>query len=478
MREIGYARVSKRDQALYTQALDHHLSKLYQYGLSETQIYFDIEQGKSSDREGFQLVMDLVRGRKVDRVVVARLDRFTRSSLHWELAIQEFQKAKVEFKVLDESSIDLETPDGLLFSRIRAAFAQAEVEELSLRSRKGWEYLRKRKVAMNPPFGYCKVNDRHELDHAPFLCLLDGQQELSKAAIARDTIEAFLEGKSLRQAIKKINHKYGLQRFNHGGPKTGFTAGGIFQWSSSGLRQWLTNPVLCGHLSYLRDRQPQVIYNTHPDQRLLSDEESRQIQGIIDHNRDVRGWGFRALRYPLSGLIFCAVCGGSCYSLTAGASGNRRPRDYYYFQCKNYRVSACSQKKSIRMDVAEAAVVAALTQRAEAIANIAITPPERVEPPELQGLRSQLSQLEAIPGRNPAIEMAKHDLVNQIQAFEHQLLQASEIKGTNQELLTWAFSDPSLWENLSDDDKKAIYKGLVERLEIKEGQVVSIKLKV
>jgi len=74
--------------------------------------------------------------------------------------------------------------------------------------------------------------------------------------------------------------------------------------------------------------------------------------------------------------------------------------------------------------------------------------------------------------------MAKHDLVNQIQAFEHQLLQESEIKGTNRELLTWAFSDPSLWENLSDDDKKSIYKGLVERLEVKEGQVVAIKLKV
>jgi DNA invertase Pin-like site-specific DNA recombinase len=242
MQIVGYARVSKKEQAVLSHALEHHLTKLYLYGLTKEQIYYDIERGTAGDRAGYNQVMQLVRAGAVDKVVVSRLDRFTRSALHWELAIQDFRANNVELEVLDESSIDLNTPDGVLFSRIRAAFAQGEVEELSLRSRKGWEHLRRRKVAMHPPFGYIKIQDRHELDQKPFLCLIESRKEMSKAVIAREVIDTFFEAKSLRATIKRINLKYGLARFNHTGPKTGFTAGGLFLWSSSGLSNWLTNP--------------------------------------------------------------------------------------------------------------------------------------------------------------------------------------------------------------------------------------------
>ena len=179
------------------------------------------------------------------------------------MAIRDFRASGVEFEVLDESSIDLETPDGLLFSRIRAAFAQGEVEELSLRSRKGWEHLRRREVAVNVPFGYVKVNERHELDHSLYFCLLEDRSEWSKAMIARDVIDTFFEAKSLRKTIQILNQRYGVYRFNIATSEQGGLTRYRMEWSPSGLKNWLTNPVLCGRLSYLRDsKNPQIVYNT------------------------------------------------------------------------------------------------------------------------------------------------------------------------------------------------------------------------
>jgi hypothetical protein len=231
-------------------------------------------------------------------------------------------------------------------------------------------------------------------------------------------------------------------------------------------------------LAYLRERQPQIVYNTHPDQRLLTEEEFRKIQEILDHNRSVRGWGFRALKYPLSGLIFCAECGGSCYSLTAGPRGkNRKKRDYYYFQCKNYRMNACSAKKSIRMDAVEQVVVAHLLQKAKKVAELAATPTQPIEPPELQQLQSQLAGLEQL-GHNPAIESAKNELRSQIDNLLVKTAVYNSFSQEKQELLLLTFSDPMYWFTLLDDEKRQIYRALIEKVIVREGEVEKVISKV
>ena len=423
--------------------------------------------------------MHLVKTKQVDEVIVTRIDRLGRSLLSCRKALDVFRESDVKLTILD-GSIDLSTVAGRTHANMMAVWAEMESEMISERSRHGWDYLRKRRVAMHPPFGYIKVNDRHELDYASFLSLLENKQEMSRAAIARDVINIFFEARSLRATIKRINTKYGLQRFNHAGPKTGFTTGGLFQWSTSGLQNWLTNPVLWGHLAYLRDsnEREQIIFDTHPEQRLITDEESREIQKILDHNRSVRGWGFRALRYPLSGLIFCAGCGGNCYSLTSGARGlENKKRDYYYFQCKNYRMDACSNKKSIRMDAAEEAVVAALTAKAQEIANLAATPTEPTEPLELKELRSQIAALETIPGRNSAIEQAKVELRLQIDAIARETKSISAQSSENRDLLVMSARQPGFWNELESDQKKRFYQALIDRVVVKDGLVQDVKLK-
>lgn len=435
-------------------------------------MYTDVQTGKSDARRQFNCMMEMVKKQQINEVIVTRIDRLGRSLLSCRKALDQFRAAKVKLTILD-GDIDLSTVAGRTHANIMVVFAEMESEMISERSRHGWDYLRGRKVAMHPPFGYVKADDRHQLDHRPFLSLLGNRQEMSRAAIARDTVEIFLEVKSLRATIKRINLKYGLARFNHAGPKTGFTAGGIFQWSSSGLRNWLTNPVLCGHLVYLRDQgSPKILYDTHPDQKLLSEEEFREIQLIIDHNRSVRGWGFKALKYPLSGLIFCHECGGNCYSLS---SGNK---SYYYFQCKNYRMNACTSKKAIRMDLAEEVVVAALVAQATKLSAIASISKPPTESLELQQLRAQLATLNGIPGNNPAIHTAIADLKDQIENLTRKRETVSIVQQENQQLLLEAFSERALWTTSTDDEKRKLFRVLVDRAIVRDGYIVEIRLKV
>lgn len=478
MQIIGYARVSSREQSENSHALEQQIERLKAAGVGD--IRFDVDSGSKDKRLAFNEVMNLVRSRAINEVVVTRLDRLTRSLPTLRKALDTFRESGVNLRALDDS-VDMRTAAGKFHLNMLGALAEMEVDRLSERVKHGWQHLRDRKVAMHPPFGYCKIDDSHHLDHQPFLCLLDTHQERSKAQIAREIIEAFLSQKSLRLALRVINERYGIRNFSSA--QKGRVARELFRFSPAGLSTWLTNPVLRGHLCYLRSRDGQrrkstdweIHYNTHPEQRLISDEEYRAIEAIISHNARVKGYGSTALKHPLSGLVYCGECRAACYS----CSGNRgkSPGYNYYFQCKNWRDRSCSNKQMIRMEVVEEAVIAALVKRADAIATLAQSPEDTPEPPELQQLKSQLEGLERL-GYNPVLDEAKRQLQCQIQNFKEKLKSQTQQQEATRDSLLWAFGETELWKNLGDEDKKRAYRMFVERVTIKSGQVISVELRV
>lgn len=484
MQRIAYARVSKREQALNSHALEQQIDRLKSFGVDE--IFVDVESAyKPRYRPQLERVLELVRARAVEEVVITRLDRLSRKGVQSFTIFEDFLQAGVALRALDEPC-DLTTAAGKMTAGLLVVVAQHHSDQKAEAVRHGWKHLRNRRVAMNPPFGYIKKNNKHQLDHRPFLCLLSTREERSKAAIAREIIETFFDRKTLRLTLRFINERYGIQIFAHtqnGQQRKGRVARDLFRFSPVGLSNWLTNPVLQGHLSYLRGREYQgrheIIYDVHPDQKLITAEEARQIEEILSQNRLVRGYGSTALKYPLSGLVFCGECRGACYS-TSGRKNYKHPeRGYnYYFQCKNWRSRGCSQKTTIRMEGAEEEVIAALTQRAATIHQLANSSSETVEPAELRQLREQLAQLDGIPGFNPAIENAKQDLRSQINRYQLQQQVASHEQEENQGLLLGVFGDSDYWKTLSDSDKREIYRALVKRVVVKEGKVERVELKV
>lgn len=475
----GYTRVSRSSQIA---ALDHHFQRLEKAGCTE--IYYDVRSRSREDRDGLNEILNLIASGQIRKAMFLRIDRMTDSPTVLERAIKICLESNVQVVGIDDN-IDFSTVGGRLQARIMCDFARAEVERLTERVRAGWANVRRRQQAVNPPFGYLVNNGRHQLDHTLFLCLLETREELSPAQIGKHIIQAFLEQKTLRLALREINTHYGIYTFAHD-HRGGRASHKLFRFSPGGLRTWLTNPVLRGHLGYRkRTKHKEIIYNTHPDQVLLTSEQFQQIEDILAHNSRVRGFGTTALKYPCSGLVYCGECRAAMYSQHGQKNYHRAKRlgipeeKNYYFQCRNWRQRSCSQKPMIRMEIVESAVIAALITRAGQIAQEVDTQPEVTESLELKQLRSQLEQLEAIPGHNDAINDAKQQLRNQIHGLE--LQQQSQTQAINQDLrdiLTYGASQPEFWQSLPDDQKRRFFRELVDRVVVKDAQVQEVILKI
>ncbi len=99
---IGYTRVSPRDQAANAISLVSQRRKIEAYAvLHELELVEVIEDAgysaKSLDRPGMAELLRLIRGRKVGVVVIAKLDRITRSVRDLGDLVELFQRSGVEF---------------------------------------------------------------------------------------------------------------------------------------------------------------------------------------------------------------------------------------------------------------------------------------------------------------------------------------------------------------------------------------------
>lgn len=477
----GLARVSSKEQA-QSNALDNQIARLKAAGCEK--IYCDIESGfkKGRSRSGFDSLMQDVEAH--DEVAVTNLDRLSRQEVVSFMVFDQFEEKNVTLLSLDQPYLDLTNPDGRLLAGYSVLEARAYSARLSRRVKMGHKAHRDRNGAYVAPFGYRKVGESLVLNHDPFLCLLEDHKELSRAAIGRDLIEIFFKCRSMRQALATINQKYGITTHNRtgGGNKQ---PRGKFHFCPSGFAAWLNNPILRGHTCYGRSRRQRqchkhlwdIRYNTHPNDKLMSEAEYREIEDILAHNARSGGYAFKSkVIHPLSGLIYCGECGGKCRAIAYRLRSDKSKKIYSY-QCYNYHIHGCPQKKSIKEQVLENSLVDRLVTRAEGISQIAMSSDEIVESPQLVQLRSQLAGLEAL-GENPAFESAKIALKSQIQELLSRTSQDLTSANSMRELLLTHFSNPSFWRTLPSIDKQLVYRKLVSKIIIRDGEILEVILNV
>lgn len=480
---FGYSRVSSDEQA-QGHSIDSQIARLKAAGC--TNVLKDVESAyrKNSYRPGYEQLLQAIREGRVSRLVVTNLDRLARNEAVAFRLFDELEDWGVSFCSLDQPYIDLSNPDGRVIAGFSVLEARAYSARLSKRVKQGHKHHRDRNAAYFAPFGYRKVGERFELDCSPFLCLLADGSELSKAAIARDVVETFLTYRSLRRTLQVINGKYGILSHSRQG-RGNKQARGKLHFSFAGLSSWLNNPILRGHLCYgrtLNQRQSHkenwdIRYDVHPEHRLISDEEYRQIEEILDWNSQHGGYQFKTdVVHPLSGLIHCGECRGRCRVTHFCLRSDPKIKKYSY-QCINYQLKACTQKKSVREVVIEQAVIKALTHRAEAIAACADTPLEINEPLELKGLRAQLAGLEKL-GYNEAFEEAKRKVRLQIEKLTRQSQDTAVVGSANRELLQEVAASIEFWEELPPEQKRRFYQVLIERVVVRNGEVEQAILKV
>ena len=150
-----YARCStKRDQSP-----DAQLAELRRYcAAREWTITEEIIDhgytGTNADRPGLKNLLRLVRERKVDVVVVLKLDRLFRSLKHLILTVDEFEELNVEF-VSVKDQIDLTTSAGRLLRNLLACFAEFEAALIRERTLIGLDHA----VSIGKKLGRPQEND-------------------------------------------------------------------------------------------------------------------------------------------------------------------------------------------------------------------------------------------------------------------------------------------------------------------------------
>jgi|GEM_PF-6917327 len=505
---IGYLRLSTQEQA-HTTALDNQKARLIEQGI--TLLVVDIESGKVSKRPGLKYTMQRVSKKQVKSVIVTRLDRLGRTTPIIRRNVDIFRDTGVNLIAIDQE-IDLHSPHGMFLVNILASLAEMEVEQTSDRIRAVKEFRRQKQYACDyAPFGYITENNQYKLNTQPYLCLLEQRPAnylelysedvqpfagLSIKDIARDCIDILLQTKGCSPAVKAITTKYGL----------GFTVakkyGGnvVLYWSNPGLNRWSTNPILQSHTVYgkrkqlsdgrrveLPREQWQVIENTHPDERLITDTEAAKIQRILAFNRTHHGYhlynhdpsqnsAYSQFAYQ-RGLVYCDQCGQRC------SATSRHSKDgqtiYYYYYCKN-RLRGCPNGKGTRRDLIESTLIEhLLRQSVEPIDEQPAVEPIPASNPyqeKLARLEVKLKQLEEIDGFDSDIEELKAKTRKEIERVSNPFNPETLPHQTVQELIEVG-NGLLLWHALSADEKVEVYPRLIERITINNGGVVDVSLK-
>jgi DNA invertase Pin-like site-specific DNA recombinase len=159
MKVIGYVRVSTKDQAKEGISLEAQEEKIRAYCVVKDWELLNIykEEGisaKSLDRTEMQEVLKLVNEKKVDVVIVYKLDRLTRSVVDLNMLVKLFDSNGVSLVSLQES-LDATTATGRLMMNLLASVSQWEREVIGERTKMAMKYLMdNKKIHSRPIYGY------------------------------------------------------------------------------------------------------------------------------------------------------------------------------------------------------------------------------------------------------------------------------------------------------------------------------------
>jgi DNA invertase Pin-like site-specific DNA recombinase len=178
---IGYVRVSTEDQSLSGAGLEAQRSSIVaeccRRGWSLERVEEDVLSGKSLKRPGLLRSIEECRAGNVDGLVVAKLDRLSRSLIDFASLLEDAKKRGYNVVALD-LGVDLSTPAGEMLANVMVTFAQYERRLIGQRTREALAAKRAQGVRLGRPATLSAATVAR--------IQADRSRGLSYAAIARD----------------------------------------------------------------------------------------------------------------------------------------------------------------------------------------------------------------------------------------------------------------------------------------------------
>lgn len=307
-----YPRVSTEDQSRFGFSLDEQeesLKRLCEWkGYKIYKVYR--EEGvsaKSMNRPKFQEMIQDMKDGKINKILVYKLDRLTRSIQDLETICKLFEEYKCDLESECEE-INTSTPTGVFFMRMTTILAQLEIERTSERTKFGlMGAAKKGHFSGKAPIGYRKINKELVIDEV-------------ESEVVKDIFKSYLSGLSVCTITKKLNEKNALNR----------------NWRTTTIDRMLSNYIYAGnyqHRKRIQNEETILLEDVCPaiiDKHAFELVQKQKEKNLKNYTRKHT--------YVYMQRIVCSKCnkimGGS-----STTSKNKPTQIYYKCNCCNTRIN-------------------------------------------------------------------------------------------------------------------------------------------
>lgn len=269
--------------------------------------------GANTDRPALKQLIEHIKAKEIDCVVVYKVDRLSRSLLDFSQLLEFFDKNNVAFVSVTQN-FNTKTSMGRLTLNILLSFAQFEREMISERTRDKMAAAKKkgRFIGGRPALGYTLDTVNHKL-------ILNALE----ADLVRDIFRLYLKTKSLIEVTKFLNTKnYKTKEYTSA---KGLKFGGI-GFKNTSVMQIIKNIIYTGKVSF----QNELYDGQH--EGIITLETFQKAQAILGENyrtprsqERVKGQGL------LSQLLRCKNC--NCSMIYTYTFKKKSHLKYTYYLC-------------------------------------------------------------------------------------------------------------------------------------------------
>ena len=302
-----YPRVSTEDQSRFGHSLDEQECKLKQLCDYKNYEIYKVyrEEGvsaKNMERPKFQEMMQDMKDGKINKIIVYKLDRLTRSIQDLESICNMLEEYNCELESVVEE-INTGNANGKFFIRMLTILAQLEIERTSERTKFGLVGAAKKgHLSGRPPLGYKKVDNNKSL-------FVDELQ----ADVVKRIFSLYLDGMAVNSICKLFNEENVLNR----------------KWPTTTVDKILSNQLYIGNMEYGKrtNGEKQIFEDVVPaivDKTTFDMVQKRKEKNLKNFTRKLTYIFMQKIRCP------------KCHKIMGGSSStSKNNTKHLYYKCAN-----------------------------------------------------------------------------------------------------------------------------------------------
>lgn len=325
--------------------------------------------GTNFDRPGFRVVMEAIREKKVNCVIVKDLSRLGREYIEMGKYLEMiFPSFGIRFIAInDDVDSEKENDSDDIIIPVKNIMNESYCRKISKELRKQFRTQRENGEYMGAfvSYGYLKsVEDKHKIVIDEYAAeVVKGIFVLKMKGYSQDSIAEFL---NKEQILPPAEYKKSIG-INY---KSGFSRSGTAKWTAKTITRILTNPIYVGVLEQGKRGTPnykvkEMRYRDKEDWVIVKEKHEPIIDELIFMivqqilQRDTRRTPSSDNVQPLSGVVVCGDCNRNmCIKYVT--SGKKK---FYYYVCRNFKYEKSCTSHNFEKTKLETIVLNAINQQ-------------------------------------------------------------------------------------------------------------------